>query len=346
MNGLLFISVILSTVLAATHALLPPTRAAPKSVVHRLLGPAMSNGLTTASTMSRVHPHVARMLLPDKLRAVSRQPGAGRGDSFNDAMMMESIPEPSSFPGDHDYFGDDEFDDYYYHSCPDKDRNGHVMTLAMDYYGPRNEAFYADRRNHFLRLAFGQSPEDIVLMQDIVLQYFQLQFGLHFNGTVYNRKTGLYYDPVSKLVGGPVIFSESFRMVANSHHDVHCTDTKAVIGGWILSGKDVMVKGELHPKGQLYRGETMFVFAFMVLNVGTPYSDRFILGFTYPLHCPENGACAVSGIVANTEDFSIGWFDGVAVHYEMPGRQYTLVKRMTMMSPGRFTPGLTLPLQL
>lgn len=333
MNRLIFLIVTTATFLTATHALSPPAKPVPLSVVRRLLGPAIRNGAASSPRMSPIHPHVARLLNPDQVPEVSRQDDGG---SVNDTMTTDFMSEPYATP---DVFEDYD-DNYYYRRCAPKDRNGHVMTLALDYYGPLGQAIYADRHNHFLRFALGLSPENIGKLEEAVLNYFKVAFGLHFNGTVYNSKTGAYYDPVSKLNGGPVIFSEPLRVVATSTHRTPCTDTTAVLGGWMLNGEDVLVKGDLHPEGKVYEGHSSFWIGFMALNVGTPYSERIVLGMIIPVNCPENGACAVTGRTAHVEYDAVGWVDGVAISYELPGKKYTLVKRMTIMSPGRFTPGL------
>lgn len=287
-------------------------------------------------------------MLPSDLKHVllRQRSGSGRGGGGHGNRTTSSSPiidfsTPEASPDM--YYDVDDVDDEYYHyhgHCTPKNQNGHALSLAHDYYGPYAQGVYADRGHHFLRFAFGLTSSEIAESRDAAVAYLKYHFGVTFNGTVLDNKSGFYYDPVRNLSGGFVIFADSFRIVADSFAAVPCIDTTAVFGGWLVAGQDVMVKGELHPKGQFYRGETVFFLPAMAFNVGTPYSTRVVLSPIYPLHCPENGMCGLSGYFVNAESGSTGWYDGISMDYYLPGYKYTSVTRLSMMSPGRFTPGL------
>lgn len=342
MKSLTLLAVLSVALVVSVSAFKTPTKAAPSSVLRKLFGASMKRTPSSASATAPLRHIPTTHVLPSDLKHVLLRQRGGGGRGNRTSMMMDD-PTPDATPDmddEDDYY---HHDDYYYHHhypCKPKYRNGHAIALAQDYYGPYAQAVYADRHHHFLRFAFGLTPSEIEESRDAALAYLKGHFGVTFKGSVFDPKSGFYYDPARNLSGGFVVFSEPLRMVADSFASVPCIDTTAVLGGWLVTGTDVLVGGELHPEGVMYKGEIAFFLPGLVFNVGTPQSTRIVLSPIYPLHCPHNGMCGLSGYFVNAETGSTGWYDGVSIDYVIPGYAYTSVTRLTMMSPGRFTPGL------
>jgi len=225
-----------------------------------------------------------------------------------------------------------------------KQNQSRVATLASDYYGKHDKLSYIDSHLMFFKYALGLSNDDEMMESlDEALKHFKHQFGLNFAHSaaksIVTEGKSYAHDKVSNLTLYPFVMSEALRVVASSSEAIHCANTTAVLGGWVVEGKDVLVKGDLHPEGKLYNDDVSFVQPYLAVMPGTRSSTRVIMYPVYPLYCPHTGACALSGPYHNFDDDVQGWFDGLSLYYDFgPRHDLTNIIRLNFMEPGRFTP--------